>query len=30
MAHSGGDWGVVGVSMRSPGVSDKLVKVLSE
>ncbi|MDP4064711.1 hypothetical protein IMCC1933_05790 [Rhodobacteraceae bacterium IMCC1933] len=26
MAHSGGDWGVVGVSMRSPGVRDKLVK----
>lgn len=26
MAQSGGDWGVVGVSLRSPGVRDKLVK----
>ena len=26
MAQSGGDWGVVGVSMRSPGVRDQLVK----
>ncbi|WP_412562197.1 mannitol dehydrogenase family protein [Thalassobius sp. MITS945101] len=26
MAQSGGDWGVVGVSLRSPGVRDKLVQ----
>jgi fructuronate reductase len=26
IAQSGGDWGVIGVSLRSPGVRDKLVK----